>query len=108
MRYDDYRRRLESSVLGSPGHTSVELRRAVFERGKHPGQPARDVPDELTHYVDTVARHAYKVTDADVAKLKGAGHSDDALFEITVAAAVGAAMQRLERGLAALHGQEPD
>ena len=108
MRYDAYRKRLEQSVLTSAGATSPDLRHAVFERGKHPGGPAGAVPEELTGYVDTVARHAYKVSDADVAKLKQAGHSDDALFEITVVAAVGAAMHRLERGLAALRGQEPD
>jgi hypothetical protein len=48
------------------------------------------------------------VTDADVAALQRDGHSDDALFEITVAAAVGAALLRLERGMEALRGQEPD
>jgi hypothetical protein len=66
-----------------------------------------DLADQVTRYVDTVARHAYKVTDADVTALREA-HSDDAVFEITVAAAVGAAFHRLERGLAALGGQEPD
>jgi len=48
------------------------------------------------------------VTDADVAGLKDAGYSDDAIFEITVAASVGAAMHRLQRGMAALRGEEPD
>src|SRR5262245_55176809 len=100
MRYEGHRRHLEGSVLQRPGHTSIELRRAIFERGKRPGEGP--VPEELAHYVDAVARHAYKVTDADIAQLKQAGHSDDALFEITVVAAVGAAMHRLERGLAAL------
>ena len=66
------------------------------------------MPPALTGYVDTVARHAYKVTDADVAALQHAGHSDDSLFEITVAAAVGAALHRLDRGMAALRGEEPD
>jgi hypothetical protein len=65
------------------------------------------VPPALTPYVDTVARHAYQVTDADVAALRR-GNSDDALFEITVAAAVGAALHRLDRGMAALRGEEPD
>jgi hypothetical protein len=48
------------------------------------------------------------VTDDDVAALQSAGHSDDSLFEITVAASVGAALHRLERGMAALRGAEPD
>jgi alkylhydroperoxidase family enzyme len=58
--------------------------------------------------VDKVARHAYKVTDGDVAALQQAGSSDDAVFEVTVSAALGAALGRLERGMAALRGEEPD
>ena len=92
-------------MLGGFGTTPEALRRAVLERAAG----TRDgVPPELTTYVDTVARHAYKVTDQDVAALQAAGHSDDGIFEITVAAAVGAAMHRLERGMAALRGEEPD
>lgn len=66
------------------------------------------LPAPLDAYVEKVRRHAYKVTDEDVAALQRAGHSDDALFEITVAAAVGAALYRLERGLAALRTSPPD
>jgi hypothetical protein len=100
MRYDDFRKRLEEAVLNAPGDTPEALRRAVLENGS--------IPPALASYVDTVKRHAFKVTDADIAALQRAGHSDDALFEITVAAAVGAALHRLDRGMAALHGQEPD
>ena len=74
------------------------------------GTPASSdvVPAALRQYVDTVARHAYRVTDADVRALQVAGQSDDTLFEVTVTAAVGAAMHRLQRGMAALRGEEPD
>jgi hypothetical protein len=50
-----------------------------------------------------VRQNAWKVSDADVQSLKTAGFSEDAIFEITVAAASGAAIMRLERGLIALH-----
>ncbi|MEX2157651.1 MAG: hypothetical protein WD773_12530 [Gemmatimonadales bacterium] len=96
MRYEVFKQRLVDAVLNMPGDTSSELRRAVMERGK--------VPAPLAPYVDKVAQHAYKVTDEDVAALRLAGHSDDALFEVTVSAAVGAALERLERGMAALRG----
>jgi alkylhydroperoxidase family enzyme len=66
------------------------------------------VPQALAQYVDAVARHAYRVTDADVAALQRSGQSDDSIFEITVAAAVGAAMHRLTRGMMALRGEEAD
>ena len=55
-----------------------------------------------------MARHAYKLTDDDLNALRRAGSSEDAIFEITVSAALGAALDRLERGLAALRGEEPD
>ena len=101
MRYRVFHERLINAVLRTPGATSESLRRAVLE-------PTGNVPEALSRYVDTVARHAYRVTDADVAGLKDAGYSEDAIFEITVAAAVGAAMHRLQRGMAALRGEEPD
>jgi len=101
VRYRSFHERLIKAVTTTPGAAPESLRRAVLER-------TAAVPQPLTRYVDTVARHAYKVTDADVAGLKDAGYSDDAIFEITVAAAVGAAMHRLHRGMAALRGEEPD
>ena len=100
MRYEDFRRRLVEAVLDTPGDTPTGVRRVALERGTATGS--------LGPYVSNVARHAYKITDTDVAQLRRAGHSDDSLFEITVAAAVGAAIYRLDRGMAALRGEEPD
>ena len=101
-RYAAYTTRLVDGVLTQPGHTPPELRRAVLEQAA--GSGGRNLPPALAQYVNTVARHAYKVTDEDVSRLQQAGHSDDALFEVTVSAALGAALGRLERGLAALRG----
>ncbi|HEY9421873.1 MAG TPA: hypothetical protein VIW92_10710, partial [Thermoanaerobaculia bacterium] len=55
-------------------------------------------------YLDTVALHAHRITDEDIQALLRAGYSEDAIFEISAAASVGAGMARLERGLAALKG----
>ena len=66
-----------------------------------------EIPEALRVYVDKVALHAYKVTDRDIEELKQAGYSEDAIFEITLSAALGAGMSRLERGLAALRGENP-
>jgi alkylhydroperoxidase family enzyme len=108
-RYAAFTERLVESVLATRGHTASELRRAVLARaarlGGRPGT-GDGVPVSLAAYVDKVALHAYKVTDEDLAALQRAGNSDDALFEVTVSAALGAALGRLERGLAALHGEE--
>jgi hypothetical protein len=100
VRYDDLREKLTTAVLETPGATPAALRRAAMQRGSLPGP--------LAAYVDKVARHAYTLTDGDLAALQRAGHSDDALFEITVAAALGAALYRLDKGMAALRGEEPD
>jgi len=106
MRYRFLQDRLVDTVLLSPGAAPESLRRAVLERAKVPRGAQSDLPPAVTHYVDTVARNAWQVTDADVAALQQAGHSDDSIFEITVAAALGAALHRLNRGLAALAGKE--
>jgi len=114
-RYAPYTTRLIDTVLAAPGYTPGELRRAVLARAARLGgaserlaRTTAHVPPALASYVDKVARHAYTVTDEDLGALQRAGHSDDALFEVTVSAALGAALGRLERGLAALRGEEPD
>jgi len=107
MPYRSLHERLIATILGPSGVTGAEVRRAALERAKGMRAASDGLPKDLAGYVDTVARHAYKVTDADVAALQR-GHSDDALFEITVVAAVGAALHRLDRGMAALRGEEPD
>ena len=111
-------REVESAVLSSPGETSEALRRAIASRsaalGGSPAAAAElgraaagEIPAALAPYVDTVARHAYRTTDGDLAALAVAGYSEDAIFEATLAAAVGVGLARLERGLAALHGGKP-
>ena len=109
-RYEKFVQGLTDSVLETSGDSASALRRAVLERGKRPGSAARDaipLPPALASYIDKVARYAYRVTDADVDTLKST-NSEDTVFEFTVAAAVGAALHRLERGMAALRGEEPD
>ena len=66
------------------------------------------VPEPFADYVDTIHRHAYRVTDRMVAGLAEAGASDDEVFEISVAAAYGAARERLEAGLRAVRGARGD
>ncbi|MEW6471141.1 MAG: hypothetical protein AB1679_02635 [Actinomycetota bacterium] len=87
---------LRRTVLEGPGTLAPAVRRAAFGDG--------EVPAEAAGYVDKVRRHAYKVTDADVEALHEAGWSDDAIFEITVATALGAALSRRERARQAMGG----
>ena len=101
--------RLKNAVLASPGDSTPLVRAAVAARAAElAGRPARgaaEVPATLAGYVEKGAREAYRGTDGDVASLLEAGFSEDAVFEITLAAALGAADARLERGLAALRGR---
>ena len=66
-----------------------------------PVRPAADDP-ALSGYVDDVRRHAYRITDQVVQRLREDGLDDDAIFELTVAAALGAGVERLQAGLSSL------
>ena len=98
------------ALMTAPGDTTADLRRAIETRagllsGRRPGTTSHpDLPATVAAYVEKVALHAYRVTDADIDGLREAGYSEDAVFEITLSAALGAGLARLERGMAALRG----
>jgi alkylhydroperoxidase family enzyme len=52
-----------------------------------------------------VREQSYRISDADFARLTATGLGDDAIFEITISAAVGAALQRLDAGMRAVRGR---
>jgi alkylhydroperoxidase family enzyme len=83
-RFSGTRRHTEEHILGTPGETSSALRAAA---AKNSG----DLPGDLAAYIDKVHRHAHRITDEEVAALRASGRSDDAIVELTWAAAVGAA-----------------
>jgi alkylhydroperoxidase family enzyme len=110
-RYDELAENQRRAILDSPGVTEPSLRRAVAARSAAlgggpavPGNLTGEIPERLRAYVDAIALHAYRITDEDVAALRRAGWSEDVIFEISVSAAVGAGLARLERGLAILRG----
>jgi alkylhydroperoxidase family enzyme len=95
-RYDTAIAALHDAVLGDDGSLPHETRLALAT--------GRDVPPELRPYADKVARHAYRVTDGDLEALRSAGYDDDAIFELTVAVALGVGLHRRDVGLAAIDG----
>jgi alkylhydroperoxidase family enzyme len=101
--------RVTRAILDTPGDLDPAVRLAAEAYAANiatPGaRPAATLPAELVPYVDKVARHAYEVGDEDIDALRRAGYSEDAVFELTLATALGAARARLERGLAVLHGE---
>jgi alkylhydroperoxidase family enzyme len=90
--------RLVGAILDGQAAMSVKARHAAFAG-------AADDP-AVAHYLDVVRRHAHRISDEDVERLRDAGLDDDAIFELTVAAALGAGAERLRLGLALL-GREP-
>jgi hypothetical protein len=82
------------AVIDGHGSTDGAVRRRVAS-----GQP----PPEFAVLVQKIRDHAYKVTDADVDALR-TRCNEDQLFELIVAAALGAAEERLKAALAALEG----
>ena len=87
------RNKVLETVLDGPGATEPSVRRAAFDLA--------GVPADLKSLIEKIERHAYQVTDADLARLQ-TKYSDDQLFEIVLAAALGASERRLLAGLEAL------
>jgi hypothetical protein len=96
-RWEGLRRATADAVLRREGATAPQLRQALA-RG--------EAPAELKRLVDLIRREPYRVADEDIAGLR-ARYSEDQLFEIVVATALGAADERLEAALAALRTVVP-
>ena len=91
--YAEQRDRVLATVLEGPGESDPSLRRAAAED--------KGLPADLKTLVDKIHRHAYKVTDEDMAKAQ-AKYGYDVMFEIVVSAALGASRMLLMAGLKAL------
>ena|ERR671919_558731 len=88
-------RALVARILGGEGKASHAQRRAAFDNA--------GLTDPLSTLIDKVARHAYKITDEDIAGARASGLSEDQIFEIVVRAAIGQATRQYEMALAALN-----
>jgi alkylhydroperoxidase family enzyme len=84
--------KLLERLLSQAGRLEPALRRAAATGG--------ELPAPLRAWVDKVVRHAWTCVDDDVAALKAVGYDEDQIYEVTIAAAMGAATSRMERGLA--------
>ena len=96
-RYQEGLARLKQRVLRDPAVTTPKERQAAFAGG------AED--PTLASYLKQVQDAAYRVTDEEVAALL-TRFSEDALFELTTAAALGAATKRIDAGLRVIEGLE--
>lgn len=94
-RYPQLHRKLRRAVLELPACLHATLRRAAYD--------GTDATEPLRELVETLRRHAYRLQDSDIERVRRAGYSDDQIFEITIAAALGAGDRRLHAGLSALN-----
>lgn len=69
------------------------LRRGAAATGAFPA-PEDEGVGAADRLVDTVARHAYRVTEEDIAEARAGGWSEDELFDAIVATALGAGLSR--------------
>jgi alkylhydroperoxidase family enzyme len=90
---DELRRQLERRALEGPGTTTPALRQAAAA--------GEGVPPELAALVAKTHQHAYRVTEEEISALR-AQFSDDQLFEVIVAAAIGASAKRAKAAFALL------
>lgn len=84
-------------VFHGPGNLAGSVRRAAG------GEGSLDDP-VAEAYVEKVRTSAYQITDGDLDRLRAAGWSEDRIFELSIAAATGAARHRLDAALAAMAG----
>ena len=85
---------LANRILEGDGRASPSERRAAFNNSGLV-KPAGTL-------VEKVAKHAYQITDEDIAAAKDSGLNEDQIFEIVVCAAVGEATRQYDNALASL------
>jgi AhpD family alkylhydroperoxidase len=93
-RHGDAVENLRHAVLEAPATTDPALRTAAAT-----GDP---LPEPWQSYATAVRDASYKITDTDIDRLTGAGHTEEEIFEVTVAAALGAAVHGFDAGRRAL------
>lgn len=92
--YGDPVENLRHAVFDAAAVTPPTLRRAAAT-GEGLAEPWQS-------YTALVRDASHRITDVDIARLADAGHSEDEVFELTVAAAAGAALGSFDVGSRAL------
>ena len=103
-----------AAVLGPTGTSDLAWRTGAYERARAIARGAGEaeasaigtLPELLAHLVDDVARAAHRITDEQFEVLYAAGYSGETLYEVTVAAAVGAGVERRTIGMEAIDAWE--
>jgi hypothetical protein len=91
---------LRRSILETPGETARAQRDAVVA--------SHHVSGVADPYLDKVRTASHRIVDDDIDRLRRDGLSEDAIFELTLAAALGEASRRFDAAIAALRRSESD
>jgi hypothetical protein len=93
-------------VIANSNDGQVGLRRAALARSATIAGGAlpaiETLPDKLVAFVERVARAAWQVTDEQVEALRASGVDEDTIFEVTIAASLGAGLGRYQVALRAI------
>jgi hypothetical protein len=88
------RQALIMRILEGDGKASRAQRHAAFDNA--------GLVKPLNTLIDKVSKHAYQVTDEDIAAARAFGLSEDQIFEMVVCAAIGQATRQYDTAVAAL------
>ena len=99
-RHDGHLRVLISAVTDQSGASAPALRRAIVDGLRSRRSLVESgLPHAVRAYVEQVAVDATRVTTDDIEPMRRAGLNEEVIFELTVAAALGASLARLDRCL---------
>lgn len=86
------------TVLGPDGASKPGLRNDLFRAASHAADKAGEQvapPPELQPFVEKLIHTPYKLLDRDIENLRSEGFSEDQIFELTLATALGSGVGRL-------------
>jgi hypothetical protein len=89
---------VRTAVLETPGATDRAARESALSR--------LDADETYSPYLAKVRDGSYRVTETDIKHMADCGLSEDAILELTLAAAIGEGTRRLQAGLRALSTAE--
>jgi hypothetical protein len=99
----------EAPTTGKFSQLVAELRAAVFEGPGRVDESLREsaatgegLSEPWQSYTLKVRDEPSSITSPDIENLRAAGHTEDEIFEMTIAAAVGASLRTLDAGLRAM------
>ncbi len=91
-------REICGAALEAPGQTEPGARLSAFDGG--------GTSHVAEGFLEKVRTRSFQITATDICTLRDGGISEDAIFELTVAAALGAATARFKARLAAVEAAD--